>query len=278
MGNQYITLFRKAWKSILKSIISMQNNLLKINPKEETEKITAFIKTTLKKQRIEGVVVGVSGGVDSATSLYLLKNSIPLENINVVHLPYFDNYLSNISEILEDIHLPNKQISTISIKPIVDSITKTLNISDKDIVRKGNVMARARMIILYDLARKLGALVCGTENRSEYHLGYFTRFGDEASDIEPLRQLYKTQVYEMAKYLHVPKSVIEKTPSANLWEDQTDEDELGFSYIEADPVLYLYFDKKIAVEDIERQGFKNAKKIIDFVKKNSYKHQAPYVI
>jgi len=256
----------------------MHDNLLSINAKEETEKIIAFIKVTLEKQKIEKVVVGISGGIDSATSLYLLKKSIPLENINVVYLPYFDNYLSSINEIIEQIHLPSKQLTTISIKPIVDSMVKTLSIPDKDIVRKGNVMARVRMVILYDFAKKLNALVCGTENKSEYHLGYFTRFGDEASDIEPLQYLYKTQVYELAKYLGVPQSIIDKQPSANLWENQTDEDELGFSYEEADPVLYLYFDKKIPIEDIKKQGFGNAKKIIDFAEKNSYKHSAPYTL
>ncbi len=256
----------------------MHNDLLKINAKEEAEKITAFIKTALAKQKIKKVVVGVSGGVDSVTCLYLLKNSVPLENINVIHLPYFDNYQSDISKIAEDAHLSNKQLTTISIRPIVDSIIKTLNIPDGDVIRKGNVMARVRMIALFDSAKKLNALVCGTENRSEYHLGYFTRFGDEASDIEPLRQLYKTQIYELAKYLQVPQGIIEKPPSANLWENQTDEDELGFSYVEADPVLYLYFDKKVSVEDIQKQGFKDAKKIIDFAEKNSYKHNAPYTL
>jgi NAD+ synthase len=139
-------------------------------------------------------------------------------------------------------------------------------------------MARVRMVVLYDFAKKLKGLVCGTENRSEYCLGYFTRFGDEASDIEPLQHLYKTQVYELAKYLGVPQNIIDKQPSANLWGNQTDENELGFSYGEADPVLYLYFDKKIPIEDIEKQGFGNAKKIIDYAEKNSYKHNAPYAL
>lgn len=256
----------------------MNNNLLDIKPQDEVKKITFFIKETMFKQQKQNVVVGVSGGIDSAASLYLLKNSILLENINVVHLPYFDNYLSDISEIVGNIHLPNKQITTISIKPIVDVVSKTLGVSDTDIVRKGNVMARVRMIVLYDLAKKLDALVCGTENKSEYLLGYFTRFGDEASDIEPLRQLYKTQVYELAKYLKVPQSVIDKQPSAHLWQNQTDEDELGFSYKEADPVLYLYFDKKMSVEAIKAQGFENAEKIIEFARKNAYKHHVPYVL
>jgi NAD+ synthase len=256
----------------------MYNNLLDINLQDEVRKIAFFIKETMSKQKKQNIVVGISGGIDSATSLYLLKNSIPLENIHALHLPYFKDKFSDAEDLVKDINLPGENMQTISIKPIVDSMIVALNIPEQDLVRKGNVMARIRMIMLYDLAKKLNALVCGTENRSEYYLGYFTRFGDEASDIEPLRQLYKTQIYELAKYLQVPQSVIEKQPSANLWPEQTDEGELGFSYKEADCVLYLYFDKKTSVEDIEKQGFRNAKKIIDFAGKNAYKHHVPYAL
>jgi NAD+ synthase len=134
------------------------------------------------------------------------------------------------------------------------------------------------MIILYDIAKKENALVCGTENRSESLLGYCTRFGDEASDIEPIRHLYKTQVYELAKYLNIPQSVIQKMPSANLWEGQTDESQFDFTYVEADQVLSLYFDKKLSVEEIQKQGFKNAGKIIEFTRKNFFKHKVPYAL
>jgi NAD+ synthase len=121
-------------------------------------------------------------------------------------------------------------------------------------------------------------LVCGTENRSENLLGYFTRFGDEASDLEPIRHLYKTQVYELAKYLNVPQAIVQKQPSANLWKDQTDEGQFEFTYAEADQVLNLYFDKKLPVEEIQKRGLKNADKIIEFAKKNSFKHRVPYLL
>jgi NAD+ synthase len=255
----------------------MQSNL-NINTKEESDKIVAFIKTTLIQQKIEKVVIGISGGIDSAISLFLLKNSTKLENIYAVTLPYFDNQLEDINELVNLINLPKENLKVISIKPMVDQIVKTLSIDDGDLIKKGNVMARVRMIVLYDLAKKENALVCGTENRSESLLGYFTRFGDEASDIEPIRHLYKTQVLELAKYLGVPQQVINKKPSANLWGNQTDEEELGFSYKEADNVLHLYFDKKLSIEEINEKGFKNANKIIEFVKKNAYKQNVPYSI
>lgn len=253
----------------------MSNNNLSINPKNESLRIQTFIKEILEKSKKKNVIIAVSGGVDSATVLHLLKHSIPLENMYAVTMPYFGDS-KDADFVFDAINLPQEQRLNVSIKPVVDEIVRTLKIPKVDIIRRGNVMARVRMIILYDLSKKLDGLVAGTENKSEKLLGYFTRFGDEASDFEPIQHLYKTQVYELAKFLEVPKSVVEKAPSANLWQNQTDEGEFGFSYKEADQVLYLYFDKKYKTSEIEKLGFKNASKIIDFAKKNSYKHKVPY--
>lgn len=249
------------------------NYLPPINPEAEINKIVNFIQETLKEQRIEKVVLGLSGGIDSTTTLYLLKKAISKENIIASHLYYFDPL--NLEQITYDI--PN--IHNISIKEPVENLSNQLKIIHaQDKIRFGNVAARIRMIALYDLAKKNKALVCGTENKSEFHLGYFTRFGDEASDFEPLIHLYKNQVYQLANYLKVPKEIISKKPSANLWQNQTDEDELGFSYEEADQVLYLYFDKKIEVKEIIKKGLLNAEKIINYCQKNTYKHHTPYVV
>src|SRR3989344_2866069 len=254
----------------------MSNNFLKINPEKEADRIKNFIRITLSKEGKKNVVIGVYSGVDSTTSLYLLKDSISPENIYAVNLPYFEEKNSDLEDLFGSTNLAQDHKIIFSIKPIVDSFFEKLEIPKEDILRRGNVMARVRMIILYDFSKKFDALVCGTENRSENILGYFTRFGDEASDFEPILHLYKTQVYELAKYLSVTSSIIEKPPSANLWENQTDEGEFGFSYLEADPVLYLYFDKKKSIEEIEKMNLPNAGKIIDFAKKNSYKHHTPY--
>ncbi|MDO8657269.1 MAG: NAD(+) synthase [Candidatus Levybacteria bacterium] len=273
------------------------------NPKRETQKITIFIKNVLKQTNHQKVVLGLSGGIDSAVSLCLLKQSIPKSNIIVAHLYYFEPL--NIEFLTND--LPKKNIHNISIKEIVDEIfhledgkTKSLlpggrverseshdswdggtpenDSSEVERLRFGNIAARVRMILLYDLAKKYKGLVCGTENKSEYLLGYFTRFGDEASDFEPIRHLYKTQVYELAKYLKVPDEIIKTEPTAGLWPGQTDEKELGFTYFDADQVLNLYFDEKLNIEEIKKQGFPNAEKIIKRTKENSYKHQTPYTL
>lgn len=243
-----------------------------IDPKTETKKITSFIKETLKKEGFKNAVIGVSGGIDSITSLYLLVKTIPVKNIFPVYLYYFSSSFRPINELFDSVGIPLENRNIISIKSAVDVF------GSRSRVRLGNIMARVRMIFLYDLAKKHNALVCGTENKSEHLLSYFTRFGDEASDFEPIRHLYKTQVNQLANYLNVPKSVIQQKPTAGLWAGQTDEGDFGFTYKEADQVLYLYFEKELSVEQIKKQGFKNAKKIIEWSKKNFYKHHTPYTL
>lgn len=266
------------------------HNLLNINPSKETAKITSFIKRVLKEQGFKNVVIGMSGGIDSATCFSLLAKSLNPQNIFVAHLYYFKSQIYLIKPLIEKANIPQKNIYEISIVPIVKVFENMLGLKDQDLapqrlgfggarrVRLGNIMARARMIILYDLAKKHNSLVCGTENKSEFYLGYFTRFGDEASDFEPIQHLYKTQVYSLAKYLNVPENIIELPPTAGLWHGQTDEADFGFSYKEGDSVLFLHNERKESLSEIISKGFPNAKKIIDRINKNSFKHHLPYTI
>lgn len=289
----------------------MKNFIPPINPEKESEKIVRFIRSTLNKTGFKNLVIGFSGGVDSTTSLYLLQKALPAKNIFPIHLPYFPHNTSTLQDVISQLGIPQQNFKIISIKELikffrdllfesdlrrlkrhytnkVNSISESVrkpgelsrdkNFDRFEAVRLGNIMARTRMVILYDLAKKQNALVCGTENKSEHLLGYFTRFGDEASDLEPIRHLYKTQVLKLAKNLKIPEEIIKARPTAGLWTDQTDEGEFGFSYAEADQVLYLYFEKKISLTKILHLGFKNAKKIIYFAKKNSFKQQTPYTL
>jgi len=238
-------------------------NLLTINPKKETNKIISFLKQTFRKQRIDKVVIGLSSGIDSTVALYLIKEALSKKNIYAVQMDYNPRKKSNID--LKGINVIN-----IPIRVIVDQF----NIEGSKI-RLGNIMARVRMIVLFDLAKKYRAMVCGTENKSEKLLGYFTRFGDAASDIEPIAHLYKTQILQLAKYLKVPKKIIQQSPTAGLWDGQTDEDDFGFTYQEADQVLYLTHDRG---QDINKviKSFPNARKIIKRFLNNQFKLQTPY--
>lgn len=251
--------------------------MLTINTTHETQRIVQFLTDTFAKQGIKHAVIGISGGIDSATSFFLLKQALSLSQITAIHLPYGPKPIITAKRLIDSSELPKENVHILSIKPSVDTLIKELNIPESDHVRRGNIMARTRMQYLFDYAKKLNAMVVGTENRSEHYLGYFTRFGDAASDIEPIVHLYKTQVRQLAKHLKVPQTVINAEPTAGLWDEQTDEKEFGFTYQEADEVLSLHFDKNQSLEEIQTTHL-NTKKILSHVKRNKFKLDTPYAL
>jgi NAD+ synthase len=258
----------------------MINSNLKINPEEEKQKIVSFLKKTFERQGFEKAVIGLSGGIDSITSFYLLREFLEPKDIIVAHLFDESPVFENVSAVLETQQIPTENIYLLSIKEPIDALANLLQLdgeSDEQI-RRGNIAARMRMITLFDLAKKHKALVTGTENKSEYLLSYFTRFGDQASDIEPIEHLYKTQVYQLAKHLSVPEAFITQKPTAGLWVGQTDEGEFGFTYEEADQVLHLALEKNMPVDEIKESGFQNAEKILAWRKRNLFKHETPYTL
>jgi NAD+ synthase len=258
----------------------MSNDLPIINPEKEKKRIVNFLKETFTSQNISYAVIGISGGIDSATSFSLLRESVNPDKIIVAHLYYFKSLFSEMDIVVKNAKIPQKNIYHISIKEPVDALIKLQNIDNtkENEVRIGNIAARIRMIVVYDLAKKYNGLVCGTENKTENLLGYFTRFGDQASDLEPIEHLYKTQVLQLAEFLKLPQTVINQKPSAGLWVGQTDEGQFGFTYEEADSVLYLHLVKKLNIEKIEKKGFRNVNKILSWRQQNLFKHLTPYTL
>jgi NAD+ synthase len=254
---------------------------LSIDPVRTTKKLIDFIKEAVHKAGFAKVVIGVSGGLDSAVSCFLAAKALGSDNVIVGLFPYGELNKEGIEDaklIIRKLVIPSSNVILTDIKSFVEGIV-SLDLSIDDL-RKGNIMVRMRMILLYDLAKKYQALVLGTENKTEYLLGYFTRFGDEASDIEPIKGLYKTQLRQLAKYLKLPTKIIQKVPSAGMWSGQTDEGELGFSYEDTDQILYLFFDKKKEESEIIKSGFKKeiVEKVIGRLRANEFKHKLPYKI
>ena len=219
------------------------------------EILTGFIQNELGRIGVNKAVIGLSGGIDSAVSTYLSVKALGNKNVTCLLMPYKSSSPESITDAMKIVKDLKVNYSKIDITSAVDSIinsTGEKNISD---LRKGNIMARVRMILLYDESARENSLVIGTSNKTEILLGYSTIFGDSASAVNPIGDLYKTQLISLAEYLGVPESVIKKKPSADLWKGQTDEQELGFTYDEVDKYLQLKVEDRMSEEELIKVGF-----------------------
>lgn len=277
-----------------------------LNISKTADQLTAFIKTTVTSAGFSDVVIAVSGGIDSATSLSLAAKALGTAHVHALLLPYKDWHTEAIAHAQltrNSLQIPATRVHEINIEPMVEAFSLQLlavsstvenkplkatssnpqkgpsGLQAADNVRLGNIMARTRMITLFDFAKANNCLVVGTENKSEHYLGYYTRFGDEASDIEPIRNLYKTEIFQLAKYLNVPKEILEKAPTAGLWAGQTDEGQFGFSYKDADEIIYQLCELKKTVSEIEKQGIGMdvIQKVKTWVESVSFKHHLPHL-
>lgn len=256
----------------------MKNKLKLSEPQVEVKRIIDFIQAVFSKQKFERAVIGVSGGVDSALSLTLLSRALGPSQIVPVFMPYGEQSAADAQLICTFNQIDQKKWQQVEITGVVDAAAAALGLEQsglKNRVRLGNIMARVRMMTLYDLAKKNQALVCGTENKSENMLGYFTRYGDEGCDLDPIVHLFKTQVRQLAEFLGLPERFLTKPPSAGLWANQTDEQELGFEYEQADQVLLALSDNGVGLEDLSLAK-DLVQKVINQVEANQFKHQAPY--
>jgi len=243
---------------------------------EEAGKIIKFLQQTFEEQGFNKGLVGISGGIDSAVSLMLAVKALGKDNVFSVEMPYKNQKMDLAKMVIEQAGVSEENRLEINIGEMVNEIGGRLK-TDGEKIRLGNIMARVRMIVSYDLAKKHKALVIGTENKSERLLGYYTRFGDEAADIEPIGHLYKTQVYEIGEYLGINKQILQAEPAGGLWEGQTDAQELGFSYKEADPILKELIDKKTDINEIIKKFDESLiRKIQQRLKKVEFKSKVPF--
>jgi NAD+ synthase len=256
------------------------------------DELVSFIRATMASSGLSHLVLNLSGGIDSATSLSLAVKGLGPKDVFVLMQPYGNWHRDAIKRswsLLTRLQIPDENVSEINVEPIVESFSSTvtshyhgqINHGDGNNLfelRMGNIMARIRMIVLFDRAKTLNALALGTENKTEHYLGYYTRFGDEASDIEPLRNLYKTEVYQVARCLGLPEETFRVAPSAGLWPGQTDEGEFGFTYQEADEVLHAMIDLNLTNEEMRERGLKkeSIQKVSQWVKQMQFKHVLPY--
>ncbi|MEK6256955.1 MAG: NAD+ synthase, partial [Chloroflexota bacterium] len=228
-------------------------NNLTINTDLARKILTGFIHSEITRAGFSKAVIGLSGGVDSAVSCALAAQALGAENVLAVRMPYETSSQDSLEHAQLLIDLLGVKSITISITEMVEPLYKQF--SDMGKLRRGNVMARARMIVLYDQSAAFNGLVVGTSNKTEILLGYSTQFGDSAAAINPIGDLYKAQLYQLAQALDIPAEIINKPPSADLWEGQTDEDELGFTYEEVDKLLYLLVDQRYRPEECVQAGF-----------------------
>jgi NAD+ synthase len=239
--------------------------------------LTGFIDNEVRKAGFERVVVGVSGGVDSALSVSLAAEALGPQNVWAILMPYRTSSPESVEHARLVVSTLSIHSLTVDITPMVDAYFA--GFPDADHMRRGNKMARERMTILFDHSARLGGLVLGTSNKTELLLGYGTLYGDMASAINPLGDLYKTQVRQLARHVKVPTVIVEKQPSADLWAGQTDEAELGFTYEQVDKVLYLLVDQRYEVTDLVAEGFdeKFVRAVYHKVRASQYKRRLPVI-
>lgn len=239
--------------------------------------LTRFLSNEITKTGFTRAVLGVSGGIDSALSCYLAVAALGKENVLALRLPYRASSSESLDHAQLVIDALGISSETVDITGMVDGVTAVSpHITPH---RLGNVMARARMIVIYDRSAAWNALVVGTSNKTELLLGYGTIFGDLASAVNPIGDLYKTQVRQLAQAVGVPTPILDKAPSADLIPGQTDEGDLGFTYEEVDKLLYLMVDERYSLEEAVAVGFKLefVKKVTQMIRRAHYKRLLPVI-
>ena len=250
---------------------------LNINTDLARTVLKTFLRDEIRKIGIEHAVLGLSGGIDSALSCYLAAQAIGAHNVYAVRMPYKSSSQDSLDHAQLVIDALGIHSETVDITGMADALIE--HSPDISNLRKGNIMARARMIVLYDRSAAYRALVIGTSNKTELLLGYGTLFGDMASAVNPLGDLYKTQIRQLAQALGVPQPIIDKPPSADLWTGQTDEAEMSLTYAEVDKLLFLLVDERYSPEEAIEAGFDRlfVDRVMRMIKTSHFKRRPPII-
>lgn len=251
---------------------------MKINPEYVTRLLTSFIREELGKFGFKKAVLGLSGGLDSSVCAFLATQALGRENVLALIMPYGKTFPEEVKDAQTVVAILGCRSIIIDIQPMIDAYF-SLCPTDNPILR-GNKMARERMSILYDFSAREMAIVLGTSNKSELLIGYGTIHGDLAWGINPLGDLYKTQIRQLATWLGVPEKIIKKKPTAALWPGQTDEGEIGLSYEELDSILYELVDLRKSREEVISQGFDPQKvyRVWEMIRRSEFKRRMPPIL
>ncbi len=247
---------------------------LALHPELAASTLAHFVADAVAGAGATGVVVGLSGGVDSALAAALAARALGGERVHAFYLPYRSSSEQSRTDAREVARVCGLALREIDISPQIDAYFDREE-PEADAVRRGNKMARERMTILFDQSKKNGTLVLGTSNKTELLLGYSTVFGDNASSLNPIGDLYKGQVWALAAHLGVPDGVVSKAATADLWPGQTDEGDLGFDYPTADEILFLLFDQGYLPDEVVAAGYPEAtvSRIVALEKANRFKRR-----
>jgi NAD+ synthase len=250
---------------------------LSINPSLARQILTGFIKSEITRAGFSRAVINLSGGLDSALACALSAEALGPENVLALRLPYRASSPDSLEHAQLMIDQLGVQSETLEITDMVDPLIN--RDPDMSKTRKGNIMARTRMIILYDRSETFQGLPIGTSNKTEILLGYTTLWGDMASALNPIGDLYKTQVRQLSQAMNIPAPIVDKPPSADLWAGQTDESDLGFTYDQVDQLLYLLVDQRYLPEECIEAGFDKAfvEKVVARIRRFQFKRMMPII-